>query len=543
MKRATLVLLACAWLAASGLAPAQQFLGKDAMTWEGALVSAKDARARRSAAFALGKLGSSAASAVGSLKKHLANDPDASVREAAAFAIGEIAKESLDLQKDEEAVDALIEKLGKDENALVRRSAAFALGCFGPAAKKAQSALEAALDDKSPEVKQNAAYALGQLGPGAVVSLRKAFQDDDPLVNRDAALSLRANADAARPLLDDLLGCCRKNNSELRNAVLGIIIKIVGPEDTKVAKSLSPLVKDTDREVRQNAALALANIGGPEADPAIPVLLEVLRSADVELRRQAAAAFRNIGPSAAAAIPTLIQTLTDRDRETRANAALSLGGIGPKAETAIPALVARVADGKEDSGVREEAATALARMGPADAAVKAVPTLLNVLGNPASETKVRERVIWALRVHNVNLRDLNVFPTFTKILSENKRPDTRMLRYDCAYMLGVLQGAEAPDITLEVLLDFLKDDTILIFQGKTVKTGGAGTETGVGKANVEEKGKGDGRVMAVQALDRIGARVGQRADIITQLRAIAANPNTAADLKEKSKKLLSDLGK
>ena len=48
---------------------------------------------------------------------------------------------------------------------------------------------------------------------------------------------------------------------------------------------------------------------------------------------------------------------------------------------------------------------------------------------------------------------------------------------------------------------------------------------------MKEKGTGDGRVMAIQALMRIGyPRVGKREDIIKQLKAIAANPETLPDL-------------
>jgi hypothetical protein len=50
-------------------------------------------------------------------------------------------------------------------------------------------------------------------------------------------------------------------------------------------------------------------------------------------------------------------------------------------------------------------------------------------------------------------------------------------------------------------------------------------------ANVKEEGKGDGRVMAVQALMAIGyARVSKRDDIVKQMKVIAANPETLPDL-------------
>lgn len=99
-----------------------------------------------------------------------------------------------------------------------------------------------------------------------------------------------------------------------------------------------------------------------------------------------------------------------------------------------------------------------------------------------------------------------------------------------------------PPEVLSVLLEFLKDDTILIFENKKTSVGGTGQETNTGKANVKEVGKGDGRVMAVQALMQIGpGRVRARADVTTQLQALANNPMANADLRDRCKELLKTL--
>jgi hypothetical protein len=84
MKR----LLVSAILCGLALVPAAQgqvgsYLGKDYFKWAAAL-SHKDASVRRSAAFALGKMGVGAQPAVGKLVKRLETDGDAGVREAAA---------------------------------------------------------------------------------------------------------------------------------------------------------------------------------------------------------------------------------------------------------------------------------------------------------------------------------------------------------------------------------------------------------------------------------------------------------------------------
>jgi HEAT repeat protein len=555
---AALVLAAA--IVQAGPARAQLFLGKNAADWEQALRNGKDARARRNAVFALGKLGNSGAPAVASLKKCLREDKDASVREAAAFALGEIGRQALSIRDDPDIVDVLAKSL-KDANPLVRRSAAYALGNLAKDAKPAQAALEAALADGEAIVRQNVAWALGRVGPGTVPSLRKALQDKDNLVRRDAADSLgHLNAEILRnappdmptpelpgkAALPELLACCQDpTTSELRFAALRVLIKLVEPGDKKSAAAILPALKDDDMEVRQNAALALANIGGPDAAPALPVLLDALDKGDPDFKQQAAAAIANLGPDAVAAVPALIKLLSDPSADLRRNVVLGLGGIGPKAESALPAVAKLVTDPKEDKNVRMEAAVTMNRFGPGPAARKTVPDLLRVLEDPADDGDVRWRITWALRVYKDDLTEIpGVLPAFVKVLSEKPRRQTKMLRYDCAYLLGMLLGEKTPKEALDVLLEFLKDESIVLYDRTAVQTSETGTETNVGKAKVKELGKGDGRMMAVTALIEVGPAVLMtRPDIVRQLRAIGDNPDTVPELKKKTKTLLAKLVK
>ncbi len=519
-------------------ASAQEFLGKTMSVWTKEL-DRPDEAARRNAAFALGKFGKKGLAAVPALTKHLKGDTSAKVREAAAVALGEVGKENGGADLQAPLVQAL-----KDENYLVRRSAAFALGSLGLEAESVRDALSAALKDARPEVRQNVAWALGKIGVTGVPEIRKALHDADSLVKRDAAAALAGfEPQIIRPALNDLLPLCKEKDSEVRKAALIVLVKIVEPKDTAALAPIRQALKDKDAEVRANAALALSNIGGKDAADAVPILLEALRRGDIDLRRQAAAALRNIGPDAKAAVPELIKILRDPDEEIRTNAALALGGIGVNAQAAVPALVAVIADGQEKTNPRVEAATALSRIGSCPAAVQAVPTLLQILENPGQDPKVRERVVWSLRAHKIELRNLpGVFPTLTKILSEPRTEINRMLRYDCAYMLGVLQGADVPPVVMSVLLEFLKDEAIQVFEDKKSTVGGTGQETNSGKADVKEVGRGDGRVMAVQALGQVGpVRIAQHREIVQQLQALANNPATFPDLREKAAALLKTL--
>jgi HEAT repeat protein len=539
----TILSLLFLWQITNAPLCAQSFLGKSTLTWTQELERPEES-ARRNAAYALGKLGSQAAQSIPNLLERLQKDSSPKVREAAAFALGEIGRESINAAANQKLVPVLANAL-KDENSLVRRSAAFALGNLGNDAAAALDALDSAMSDPVPAVRQNVAWALGKLGGDSLPSIRKALVDTDSLVQRDGATALASfDPKAARPALDDLLGLCLKNNSEVRKAALGVIVKIVGPDDKAAVAPLRQALLDPDSEVRANAALALSNIGGKNALAALPLLRNAMRtSVDVDLRRQAAVAIRNIGPEAKDAVPDLVEALRDPDEETRTNAALALGGIGENAASAVPALVRVVADPQQMSATRIEAAVALSRIGPVPAAVQSIPTLLQVLENPNQDGKVRERIIWSLRVHKTNLRNLpGIFPAFTKVLTEQRQESNRMLRYDCAYMLGVLQGSQVPPEVMAVLLEYLKDDTILIFDNTKTSVGGTGQETNSGKANVKEVGRGDGRTMALQALAQIGApRMKENREIIEQLRRLAQDPATFVDLREGCKKLLKTL--
>src|SRR5262249_44356154 len=146
----------------------------------------------------------------------------------------------------------------------------------------------------------------------------------------------------------------------------------------------------------------------------------------------------------------------------------------------------------------------------------------------------RERVIWALRPHYQKNRDVKLpgaLEAFANILSEPKEDKSRMLRYDCAYMLGVLKEKAAPDKALDTLHEFLHDSSIVLYRGARGGAGSFGSEVQKTDPNVKEEGKGDGRIMAVQALMSIGySRVSKRDDIMKQLKTIAANPETLPDL-------------
>jgi HEAT repeat protein len=367
------------------------------------------------------------------------------------------------------------------------------------------------------------------MGDRAAGSLKKALKDTDTRVRRAAADALNLlGEDAAAGAIPELLACCNNPDREERKAAYAALVRLVMPDDLSAARAvLTKGLKDPEVEIRRNAALAFANIGGPESAVAVPVLLEALRNGEVSLRRQAALAFSPIGPAAREAVSELRKALTDPDEEIRHNAAVSFIGLKEVGEPALPDLVKRMADKNESVRVRAQAAVAVSRIGFVPGLKEAMPVILRLARDPTEKWQARERTLWSVRVYLNNSEDkAPVYRSLLSILNEPKRKEMKMLRYDSAYLLAMFQSADAPEKALDVLQEFLMDPEVKIYGGH----GGRPPD--------------DGRIMAVDALTRIGAqRVRQRADIVLQLRALDADSNTTGDFSKKIKTLLEDLKK
>ncbi len=539
-------------LSASSL-PAQEkaFLGKTAREWSSQLTNA-DAKQRRNGAFALGKMGRHAVPVLAAMMTAYRSEKDPKVKDALVFALGEICRGAEGGVVDGDLESLFITAASAPEP-YVRRSAAFALGCMASKSNRTRTALEGALKDREAIVRQNAASALVQFGPDAPPMLKTALADADALVKRDAATALlylggsndeKFNEQVhakLREVIPDLLPLCREPHTEVQRAALNVLVRIVTSEDKAAIPSLLVAMEGRDIENRRNAALALSNIGGEETAKAVPILLDAIKNGEGDVRRQSVLAIRNIGPKAASALPELVRLLReDPDPKMREHAALALGGIGAPAEAAIPILVHKLKDVSEATQVRVECAMALSRIGAVPGAVAVVPDLLAVLGNTQHDGKVRERTIWALRVHGEKLAGMTgTRDVFTRTIKEPRDENNRMLRYDSAYMLGMVWQKDVPEEALGVLAEYLNDTNIQIFVGVSTDVSGAGDEVKAGKASVKVSTRGDGRTLAADALQRIGpGRYANRADIMKQLRVLATANGTYEPLRKKAAALL-----
>ena len=309
----------------------------------------KDSDVRRSAAEALGSIGSK--KAIEPLINVLTTDKGSKVRESAAEALGSIGSKK--------AIEPLINVLTTDKGSKVRESAAEALGSIG--SKKAiESLINALSTGKDSDVRWSAAFALGRIGSEkAIESLINALSTGkDSGVRRSAAFALgRIGSELAIEPLIKALSTDKESN------VRWGVAEALGGIGSELA--IEPLIKSlsTDKEnsiVRGDAAEALGRIG---SELAIEPLIKVLSTnEDSYVRWRAADALGRIGSELV--IGALTETLnTDKDSYVRWSAAFALGRIGNEraVELLIEALTAK------KSSVRWSAAFALGHIGSENA--------------------------------------------------------------------------------------------------------------------------------------------------------------------------------
>jgi hypothetical protein len=258
------------------------------------------------------------------------------------------------------------------------------------------------------------------------------------------------------------------------------------------------------------------------------------------------AAIRNIGPAAAKALKTLIAILSDdEDPEMRRNAALALGGLGKSAESALPLLVKKIQDPKEDDKTRRNATTALRGIGAVPTARRVAPDLIAFMAKRDEDGDIRLRVSWALRaVHGRDLRDMTgAMDAYKSLIKEPLNATNKILRYEGAVTLAILLQQGAPEEALDLLGVCLLDIDLTIVGKTDSSVGGTSTESVGGVVTVKVNTNGDGRIFAAEALEFVGARrYAARADIMKQLRVLAADKKLYEPLRKKAAELVRAAG-
>jgi HEAT repeat protein/beta-lactamase regulating signal transducer with metallopeptidase domain len=277
--------------------------------------------------------------AIVALAKALKEDADARVREAAANSLGEI--------DDNRAVPHLIEALRAEKVGAVKVQIVEALSEIDD--PSAVAAVATVVRDPSVAVRRAAVSALGELeDPSAVTALISAARDEDMEVRQGVASALGSIENPAG--METLTMLTRDAHHDVRKEAISSLAHF---EDSRTLGAFVAALKDEHPDVRAQAADAIHNIDGITKAPA--ELIDLLRDTNREVRKQAAHALGSIGDEAA--VPGLKRAVSDSDTEVRRTAVESLKEIG--GAEAMTALLALLKD--SDPEVRRIAAEALGK--------------------------------------------------------------------------------------------------------------------------------------------------------------------------------------
>ncbi len=309
-------------------------------------------------------------------------------------AIGPGAREALPA-----VLDTLDLDLRDDRDWLVQEAATCALAVFGPAAIPP---LLERLAGGDPTSRARAARVLETMGPGAwtaVLVLREALGDQDPLVRVQAARALVAVDDDLERALPVVLAAF----PSLVNEHYGLVewLDRLGPRAVPAVPTLIPLL-DGPLPVRTVTLRALAKIG-PEANAAAPALAAAIEKDPNDI--EAAVALWSVDRRHEA-LQLLLRKLEGEDNSLVGTVEFLLGNpsFPPASLETLPVLVGLLSRGKSLRIV----IPFLAYMGPA--AKEAIPEI--------------EYLLWLLSKPLTNLRE---YPNPISI---------RLTAADCLWRIG-----------------------------------------------------------------------------------------------------------
>ena len=212
-----------------------------------------------------------------------------------------ILRKIVEQSNDRRLIPLLLDGL-KTGNPSQRALAAQALGLLKPVPREALAPLAVTLRDPEVDVRTNAVYTLTRLGqqpnggPAVTPALLGALKDPEPGVRKVAAAAFRSMEAPPRVAINALVETLRDTNAEVRaEAAFGLMGFHSPPAREAVPALSASFAQDPDRQVRVNAARALG-LMGPVARDAVPALRAGLRDADERVRDAAAEALQAIEP-------------------------------------------------------------------------------------------------------------------------------------------------------------------------------------------------------------------------------------------------------
>jgi HEAT repeat protein len=223
---------------------------------------------------------------------------------------------------------------GDDEEAEDRSLYAAALAVAGPPARSELPALEAALNNASPETRVAAAVAIWSLGgrlekpQDVLIDLVKHGEGE---TRRAAAMGLGTFGAQAERAVPTLLEAADDDSFA---PTAGVALAMISPRVVELVPKLVKIIRRQGEDTDE-AMTALLFLGRP----VVPVLGSLLGSELGSDRKVAIELFTKLGPDAAPAVRALTDALDDSSGNMRDDAAEILAGLGSDAAPAIPALI------------------------------------------------------------------------------------------------------------------------------------------------------------------------------------------------------------
>jgi HEAT repeat protein len=223
---------------------------------------------------------------------------------------------------------------------------------------------------------------------GALTRLKAMLTDSDPYVRIAAiqALStpgLDVTADA------ELVAALRDTNLDVRSEAALALQRIRGPSDPDATQTLLDLLADPEYPGDRGPILQalLASMNPVVLAKAVDGLVSQLTAEDSPYRLEALDNLARLGPAALPALPAIERLMDDADPRVRATAGLIAAGLrGQGSSRGRAILVRMIGDAELPEDTRFQAFTTVAELGPGTLA-EATPELIRQLADPRPDVR------------------------------------------------------------------------------------------------------------------------------------------------------------
>ena len=407
------------------------------------MLNDKNRDVRKSAAWALTKIGHTTPHLTSTLRKEL--QKTLKRKKLATYVLGKLAPQSVSLSR---ALQANL----RTKNGGLYQDTIWALGRIGPLSAPAAPQLIKALRHKKTSVRKTAAWALGRIKPSGlqvIQGLRLAMKDNSSSVRLEAVKAMGGFGDRASMAELDLSRALQDRNRRVRRAALKSIRRLQMYNPITVDNLLRSL-KDRDRRVRKKAMLTLNRLG----NKVLPSLLRSMRSRSWRTRLQVIGLLHTMKFRDERVMIVWVRSLSDPSRSVRKKAWSILRRLElkriinvypklPSNRTKLAPIFAK-ATRHRNWEKRKVAIWALGKLGTqvADLAVPAIRKRLR-----DKKWQVRSAAVWALGRMKTGTSGV------CKGLKERLNDDKRKVRNAAVWALGQLgQGASCATPALIKLL-------------------------------------------------------------------------------------------